>query len=207
LFSNRANASNNGASVNTPVDGNGDPILLPDLPYMPIPDVTMPVSPVPAFMYMIRSAENRMVTNDSDRYNRFYGNSTFTDMSDHPVNTGEKKGVPLPASMCRAAGLNPGCVSTAAGAYQIIRPTWDQVRETGAWGDRLPDFSPASQDEAARRLMLESGIVDALESNDFSGALSKASKVWASLPGSTARQGGITVAQASQLFNTGLQVA
>lgn len=132
-----------------------------------------------AFLYMIRVLE----TGSGDLYNVFYGGSRFFDMSNHPVITGEKKGVPLSAATCRAAGFPSGvCVSTAAGAYQITKPTWLQ------FGANLPDFSPESQDEAALRLLRHTGALDAIAANDFDTALRLASKRWASLPFSTAQQ-------------------
>jgi len=141
-----------------------------------------------AFLFMIRSAEHvypRDVLNNAC-YNIFYGGDYFTNMSDHPVNTGEMRGVPLPAAMCIASGFASGkCVSTAAGAYQIIRPTWNRVR---SMEPRIPDFSQASQDEAARRLLAECGALPLIYAGDVEGAVRKASKLWASLPGSSAQQ-------------------
>ena len=146
-----------------------------------------------AFQYMLRSCEHRFpddVVNDA-AYSIFYGGSRFSDLSDHPVNTGEKAGVPLPPHMCVAAGYASGvCVSTAAGAYQFTRPTWNGLRAAGAWGPRLPDFSKESQDEAAIRLLGQIGALPLIDAGDFEGAIVRASKRWASLPGSTAKQGG-----------------
>ena len=102
-----------------------------------------------AFLYVIRASEHVFPRDVDDCYDIFYGGSRFNDFSDHPVLTGEKKGIPLADHICAASGLGPGCVSTAAGAYQIIKPTWRRIREIAP---RLEDFSPASQDEAARRL-------------------------------------------------------
>lgn len=155
-----------------------------------------------AFQYMIRSCENRDSRyTDDDRYQMFYGNTRFLNLDDHPVITGEKKGVPLPAAMCRAAGFSAGCVSTAAGAYQIIKPTWQRARKAGLWGAELPDFSRESQDEACRRLLIECGALPLIEAGDFAGAVRKASKLWASLPGSTAGQGAVSIAVAESYFN------
>lgn len=146
-------------------------------------EAQMHVDPrISAFLNMIGVLE----TGTDDSYNMFYGGSRFFDYSNHPVLTGEKDGVPLPSATCRAAGYASGnCVSTAAGKYQIIAPTWSELR---AEYPALPDFSPASQDEAAIRLLQKIGALDALLANDFDTALQLASKRWASLPGSTAQQ-------------------
>lgn len=161
--------------------------------------------PLGAFLYAIRCAENTPVA-DGLRYGMFYGNSPFSDMSDHPAITGEKKGVPLPASMCRAAGLSPGCVSTAAGAYQINRPTWDEFRAAGSWGYRLPDFSPESQDECARRILVQIGAMPLIESGNIAAAFQRAGSRWASLPGSKAGQGAKPLDQVMAYYNSGLSM-
>lgn len=158
---------------------------------------------VRAFLYMIRSCEHvfpRDVQNDAC-YNIFYGGSYFDNMSDHPVITGEKVKVPLSDNVCRAAGLEPGCGSTAAGAYQFIKRTWIEMRSIAP---RLPDFSKESQDLAAMRLLEQIGVLSLLDSNDFAGALSKASARWASLPGSNAEQNPKQLAFATDRFNEGL---
>ncbi len=157
---------------------------------------------VGAFLYMIRASEHvfpRDVENDA-AYGIFYGGSRFRNFADHPVNTGEKRGVPLSDAICKAAGLRPGCVSTAAGAYQIIRPTWNRLKST--YG--LPDFSPASQDAAAIYLLLESGAYDLIVQGKIEEAIKKASKIWASLPGNTYQQSPKTLAYAIDRFNEGL---
>lgn len=144
---------------------------------------------VSAFLTMIRAAEHSIAAvNAGTDYGTFYGGARFTNFADHPVLTGELRGVPLTDAQCRNAGYGPGCVSTAAGAYQLTRPTWEAVREAGAWGPRLDDFTPASQDEAARRVLMLSGAWAPLLAGDIRGAILKAGKRWASLPGSTAKQ-------------------
>lgn len=143
-----------------------------------------------AFLAMIRRAEVGG-WDDARRYTTFYGGAQFRGLSDHPVATKEMQGVRLSDAMCRAAGLGPGCVSTAAGAYQFILPTWQAMRAAGAGGPgspRLPDFSPASQDEAARRLVRRIGADALLQQGRLTDAIARAGTQWASLPGSTARQ-------------------
>jgi lysozyme len=96
--------------------------------------------------------------------------------------------------------LKPGCVSTAAGAYQLIKPTWVRLRDRL----NLPDFSPLSQDRAAVGLLEEIGAVDLIYAGDIEGAIKKASKIWASLPGSTAQQNPKALAYALNRFDDGL---
>lgn len=162
-------------------------------------------NPIAAFLYMIRSAEHRAsdVRTGAD-YGTFFGGGRFTNFADHPVNTGELKGVPLKPEWCRAAGFPSGrCVSTAAGAYQFTRPTWNELRAAGRWGPRLPDFSPASQDEAAVRLLGRLGVPAMLAAGDLQGAIRTASARWASLPGSTSGQPQKSMAFALAKFNEG----
>lgn len=161
-----------------------------------------------AFLYMIGAAEVSPSAMQSGlAYQTFYGGSRFYDLRDHPAATGEKKGVRLPDEWCRRAGFGPGCVSTAAGAYQITLTTWRDVRKAGSWGPALPDFSPASQDEAARRILILCGAWPLIETGDFEGALARAATRWASLPGSTAGQGGKTFADVYAFYSGALGVA
>ena len=170
-------------------------------------DVASPVPPeVRAMLHLIRHAEHSALTPEPLKYQTFFGGQTFFDLSDHPVNTGELTGVRLSPEMCRNAGFSAGCVSTAAGAYQIIRPTWNRIRNAGRYGPRLPDFSAASQDEAAVRLLKENGAFDLLLTGDIDGAILRAGRLWASLPGSTARQNPKTLEYARGVFAEGLQV-
>ena len=164
--------------------------------------MTEPQANLSAFLFMIRSTEHvypRDVLNDA-AYSIFYGGSKFSNFADHPVLTGEKKGVPLPDHFCKAAGLKPGCVSTAAGAYQLIKGTWTRLRDRL----NLPDFSPLSQDRAAVGLLEEIGAVDLIYAGDIEGAIKKASRIWASLPGSTAQQNPKALAYAMNRFDEGL---
>ena len=75
--------------------------------------------------------------------------------------------------------------TTAAGKYQINKPTWDDINHRLI---QLPDFSPASQDAAAIALLKDCGAYSYIITGDFQGAVDKASARWASLPGSTSGQ-------------------
>ena len=169
-------------------------------------DSTMPTDkdPLSALLYAIRTAEHGSWKDDGLRYWTFYGGGAFAGIEDHPVATGEKTGIRLPDRYCRAAGLRPGCVSTAAGAYQIILPTWRRVREAGRWGPRLADFSIDSQDEAARRILEGTGALARLAAGDVEGAIRRAASQWASLPGSTSGQPQRTIAEVLTWYRQGL---
>lgn len=70
--------------------------------------------------------------------------------------------------------------STAAGAYQIIHPTW--VLVAGKLG--LTDFSPASQDAVAEYLIAQRGAMADVKAGLLQRAIDRCSPVWASLPAS-----------------------
>lgn len=121
-----------------------------------------------------------------DGYRICYGyRHTIRDLSDHPAVTGEWKGEKLSDAMCKGAGLGPGCVSTAAGRYQLIRPTWLACKR--ALG--LPDFSPTSQDAAAVYLIRQRGAIDDVRAGRVAEAVDKCRREWASLPGAGYGQG------------------
>ena len=69
--------------------------------------------------------------------------------------------------------------SDAAGAYQIMSFTWDDLNKAL----HLPDFSPASQDVAALFLIYRRGALADVEAGNFDMAIQKCSREWASLPG------------------------
>ena len=105
---------------------------------------------------------------------------TFDDWADHPAITGEWKGERLSEKMCRDAGIASGkCRSTAAGRYQMIAPTWRAMKREL----QLPDFSPASQDKAALRLIAQSNALQDVKDGRIVAAIGKVRKQWASMPG------------------------
>ena len=132
---------------------------------------------VRAFLQMIQTSEG--TAHAADPYAVCYGyRHTVQDFADHPAILGEWGGESI-------ANLGPeyaGKVSTAAGAYQIIRPTWKGCKRALA----LPDFSPPSQDAAAIWIIREAGALDAVKAGDFDQAVSLCAKQWASLPGANA---------------------
>lgn len=140
---------------------------------------------IEAFLYLLRKAEGTEGAG-RDPYRVVYGYAhTIGNFTDHPAITGEWKGARLSDAMCKNAGFGPGCVSTAAGAYQIIRPTWLTVK--GALG--LGDFGPRSQDSAAVELIRRRGALEDVKAGRVAEAIAKCKNEWASLPGNYARQG------------------
>lgn len=83
----------------------------------------------------------------------------FSDMSTHP-----------------GAGIDGK--STAAGMYQITRPTWRH--HGGKLG--LKDFSPRTQDLIAVEILRSLGIIDAIKQGDIADVMPEAARIWAALP-------------------------
>jgi muramidase (phage lysozyme) len=74
--------------------------------------------------------------------------------------------------------------TSAAGAYQFLGKTWNGLQGKLA----LPNFGPQSQDAAAVELLRESGALESVMNGEWSNALAKTGKIWASLPTSPYKQ-------------------
>jgi len=122
---------------------------------------------VKAFLRAIRLGEGTL---GDMGYNTIVGGQIFTDFSKHP---GVRVYLP-----------KYDVWSTAAGAYQIIKPTWGRL----LYQYKFPDFSPRSQDLAAIALIDGRRALDEVINGQLYNAISKCAKEWASLPGSTAGQ-------------------
>lgn len=137
-----------------------------------------------AALDVIKLAEG--TTRGADPYRVTFGYAhTIRDLSEHPAITGEWRGATLSDEMCQNAGFGPGCKSTAAGAYQLIKPTWVRCRD--ALG--LTDFSPASQDAACVYLIQRRGALQDVYAGRVQAWVNKCRAEWASLPGNYAKQG------------------
>lgn len=75
--------------------------------------------------------------------------------------------------------------TSAAGKYQFLKGTWDGVAKQ--YG--LSDFGAHNQDLAAVALLHSRGAMPALKKGDFTTAIQKTGKEWASLPTSPYAQG------------------
>lgn len=181
------------------------PVNITTEPVMTMPTPTSPTQAdanMRAFLAVIRQGESSQTDN---AYRMVYGGKLWTpndyaaagyhDLAVHPYFAGWP-GVRLPDQTCINAGFSPGCITTAAGAYQFISTTWERAaRAVGA-----PDFAPQSQDAAAIYLIQERGAYNDVINGRFADALAKVASEWASLPGSTVKQGGISIATATQVY-------
>jgi len=116
-----------------------------------------------AFLRVIRYAEG---TDAEDGYQIQYTGARFYDFNDHPrvAKCGSIRG----ASVC----------STAAGAYQFLETTWDDV----AYRIGATDFSPTWQDRGAMELIIRAGAMADVESGNVEKAIAKLAPTWASFP-------------------------
>jgi lysozyme len=147
------------------------------------------VSPnVAAFMTMIATSEG--VEREPDPFRVCFGKKhTIVDLTYHPAEhrpdgSVEWKGETLTDQQCINVGLSPGCVSTAAGRYQMTRPTWLHLKATLG----LKDFTPPSQDDACVQLLKECKAFDLINAGQVADAITLCRHEWASLPGSNAGQ-------------------
>lgn len=128
-----------------------------------------------AFLMAIRFGEG---TAGADGYKILCGGGRFDDYSAHPALAGWG-GWRMPLAMAQKAGFPNGAVSTAAGAFQINRPTWNRVYAKLG----LRDFGPQSQRAVAIELIREKGALADARAGRARVAADKVRKVWASLPG------------------------
>jgi lysozyme len=136
---------------------------------------------VDAFLWTVRVSEG---TDGLNGYSTLVGGGLFSSFADHP-----RVLVDLPKL---------GIKSSAAGAYQILRRTWDEVRaKIGA-----TDFSPAWQDRAAIELIKRRGAWADVRAGRFAAAVEKCRKEWASLPGAGYGQHENTLARLQSAYVT-----
>lgn len=124
-----------------------------------------PADNVVAFLAMLAHAEGTPRYGNENGYNVLVGGGLFDDYSDHP-----RRSVYLPAYNIR---------STAAGRYQFLRRTWDDLVERFG----LKDCAPANQDTGAVALIRQCRALDAVHEGRVEEAIHACRRIWASLPG------------------------
>lgn len=110
------------------------------------------------FLALIRFTEG--TDRYPDPYRVLFGGGTFSDLSKHP-NTVVKKS---------------GYASTAAGAYQFLKKTYDSLG--------MKSMQPAEQDRGAIELIKRRGAYNDVLAGNWKEAIQKCNKEWASFPGS-----------------------
>lgn len=144
------------------------------------------------YLRMIAQAEGTYKDASSDPYRVAFGGSTFDDLSKHP-------------KVLRDFKQTDGKTNktSAAGAYQFLGSTWDDV--AGKLG--LQDFSPRSQDLAALELIRRAGALDDVLNGRFDQAVQKTGTVWASLPSSPYAQPRRSAGFVEKALNTAIPSA
>lgn len=102
-------------------------------------------------------------------YDTAFGGGTIASLDDHPRKLHDFTQTDGKANK-----------TSAAGRYQFLQGTWDDV--AGKLG--LTDFGPQSQDIAAVELLRRNGALEPLLAGDFDTAVKKSGTTWASLPSS-----------------------
>lgn len=128
-----------------------------------------------AFLWMIRVAEG---TAYPKGYQAQWPSREF-DINNPTKSNGQPNLAFMFKDHPREVATANGIPSSAAGAYQFLASTWDDCKRTLD----LKDFSPANQDKAAVFLLALNDSVELIKKGQFSEALYRNRKTWASLPG------------------------
>ena len=143
---------------------------------------------VSAFLTTVATSEG--TEQEPDSYRVCYAKRhVIHDLAYHPAErrpdgTREWDGETLTDEQCAHVGLGPGCVSTAAGRYQLILPTWFKLKAKLT----LKNFGPDAQDDACVQLLKEVGALDLIFAGRIGDAIPLCHGEWASIPGSKAGQ-------------------
>ncbi len=137
--------------------------LAPEAPAAPSLPGTYQLTPERrALLNTIRFAEGTWLAGSAEGYRMLYGGGRFDDFKRHPDKVVRRR-----------------YVSAAAGAYQFLPQTW----RAAARDLELPDFGPASQDQAALHLVEKRGALSAFDREGLTAeVLARLAPEWASLP-------------------------
>ena len=115
-----------------------------------------------ALLNTIRYAEGTWKNGRDLGYRILYGGGQFEDLSRHPERVVVKR-----------------YSSAAAGAYQFLPTTWQEVAQRL----ELPSFAPEHQDQAALHLVKKRGALQEIDRNGLTkAAMNRLAPEWASFP-------------------------
>lgn len=137
-----------------------------------------------AFLATVRWAETG--TSGYSSYRKLVFNGTFNDFSTHPR-----------VRQCALINGRSVC-STAAGAYQMLDISWNDLQPDLG----LKDFSPPSQDKMAIEYIRRNKAIDDVESGNIEIAFCKVGRVWASLICNDYNQNPKTIDELTKYYNT-----
>jgi len=115
---------------------------------------------VRAMLAVIRACEG---TAGPNGYSTLYGGGLFSSFEAHP-------GIAVTAGRY---------TSTAAGAYQFLKRTWNEIRDQY----NFPSFEPEWQDAGAVGLLIRRGALQLVRDGAVDAAIDLINDEWASLPG------------------------
>lgn len=136
-----------------------------------------------AFLATIRWAETG--TSDKSSYSKLVFNGTFNDFLTHPK-----------IKQCAPINGKRVC-STAAGAYQMLDISWNDVAPKLG----LKDFTPPSQDRMAIEYIKRNKAIRDIEAGNVEVAFCKVGKVWASMPCNNYEQNPKSVEKLKDYYN------
>ncbi len=141
-----------------------------------------------AFLATIRWAETG--TSDKQSYTKLVFNGTFNNFATHPR-----------IKQCAPINGRKVC-STAAGAYQMLDKSWDDLQSNLG----LKDFSPSSQDRMAIEYIRRNKAIRDVEAGNLEIAACKVGRVWASLICNSYDQNAKTLYELQAYYNKQLFV-
>ena len=133
--------------------------------YFPAPNGADADANVSAFLDMIAYSEG---TSGPDGYRTMFGHRLFNSFADHPRQYFDF-----------TDGAGRHLKTSAAGRYQFLARTWDELKTKLG----LQDFGPASQDAGCIELIRQRGALNDVKAGRVADAIAKCAPVWASLPG------------------------
>jgi muramidase (phage lysozyme) len=148
-----------------------------------------------AMLRLIRSAENQDDGNRESDYHRLAGDppggsGSIPSLDHHP---GREVDLTIQGRATR---------SSAAGAYQITEPTWNEaIRVLQANGTPVTDFSVPSQNKVATQIIRNHHALDLVLSGNLEQAVARLRGTGVSLPDGSQQARGLDIGEARRRFD------